>query len=235
MSEATAPIAHAYDEWAKSYDSDSNKTRDLEATAFDQKVLGTRRAVVLELGCGTGKNTVKLAHVATDKLIAMDFSAEMMRVAEAKVAALAGVTAARAFVLRDLMSTEWSEVEAGSVDLITESLVLEHASHEQLGAIAVQCARALRPGGVVYLGEFHPMRQYSGAQATNRAIGNEGGRIKAFVHHLTDFLNAFKAAGLKLIDVDEFFDVQAAAAAATDELLVRRGLPRILTLMFEKN
>jgi ubiquinone/menaquinone biosynthesis C-methylase UbiE len=226
-------IATAYDEWAKSYDSDSNKTRDLEAIAFDQKVLGTRRAVVLELGCGTGKNTVKLAHLASEKLIAMDFSPEMMRAAEARLANSSNV--AISFVLRDLVSTEWSEVEAGSVDLITESLVLEHASHEQLCFVAAQCARALRPGGVVYLGEFHPMRQYNGAQATNRAIGNDGGRIKAFVHHLTDFLNAFKAAGLKLIDIDEFFDAQVTnESASVDECLVARGLPRILTLMFEK-
>jgi ubiquinone/menaquinone biosynthesis C-methylase UbiE len=237
---SSSQIAIAYDRWAESYDVDSNKTRDLESIAFDEKIRGIGKpiATVLELGCGTGKNTLKLAHLASLSMIAMDFSPQMMRIAEQRVQQDAAVRERVRFVQRDLTElTDWSEVQSNSIDLIAESLVLEHLSHAQLCHVATQCARVLRSGGIVYLGEFHPMRQYNGSQATNKAAGEDGGRIVAFVHHLSDFLNAFKAAGLKLIDVDEFFDrlePPAEEEKAQNDKLIGRGLPRILTLMFEK-
>ena len=74
----------AYNKWAESYDDIENKTRDLEAIAI-RKVLGkSNYNNVLELGCGTGKNTEWLI-TKTDNLTCVDFSDEMLGRAKEKI------------------------------------------------------------------------------------------------------------------------------------------------------
>src|SRR5258705_4310637 len=79
-------IQKAYNEWSATYDSDENLTRDL-----DQKV--TRNALanlpfnsILEIGCGTGKNTDFLAQIGAH-VHALDFSEGMIEKAREKVQA----------------------------------------------------------------------------------------------------------------------------------------------------
>ena len=57
-------IARAYDRWSTSYDVDRNPTRDLDAVTLRRASLPVSDADVLEIGCGTGKNTEWLASQA---------------------------------------------------------------------------------------------------------------------------------------------------------------------------
>ena len=66
-------IAEAYDRWAATYDADKNATRDLDAIVVRKAPLALEGREVLELGCGTGKNTSYLAEHAA-RVVAMDFS-----------------------------------------------------------------------------------------------------------------------------------------------------------------
>jgi hypothetical protein len=54
----------AYNLWASQYDTDNNKTRDLEAQALRISLAGIPFNNCLEIGCGTGKNTVWLMEKA---------------------------------------------------------------------------------------------------------------------------------------------------------------------------
>jgi predicted TPR repeat methyltransferase len=47
----------AYDTWASQYDTSDNKTRDLEGLALRTVLANISFDSVLEIGCGTGKNT----------------------------------------------------------------------------------------------------------------------------------------------------------------------------------
>jgi len=47
----------AYNSWASQYDTDENKTRDLEAKALREVFSIISFNTVLEIGCGTGKNS----------------------------------------------------------------------------------------------------------------------------------------------------------------------------------
>ena len=67
-------IQSAYNAWAETYDTVLNKTRDLEAAAIRQLLADVPFAEVIELGCGTGKNTEWLAATAAH-VTAVDFSA----------------------------------------------------------------------------------------------------------------------------------------------------------------
>ena len=52
-------IKQAYNQWAGSYDSMENKTRDLEARALQYHTGNRQFDHILEAGCGTGKNDRK--------------------------------------------------------------------------------------------------------------------------------------------------------------------------------
>ena len=74
----------AYNKWADTYDTVENKTRDLELTAAKQVLASADFSEVLEIGCGTGKNTLWLSEKSTS-VIAVDFSESMLEVARRKV------------------------------------------------------------------------------------------------------------------------------------------------------
>lgn len=50
-------IEKAYDAWSREYDTNENKTRDLDVKATKETLSRYKFEHVIELGCGTGKNT----------------------------------------------------------------------------------------------------------------------------------------------------------------------------------
>jgi ubiquinone/menaquinone biosynthesis C-methylase UbiE len=78
-------VASAYDVWADSYDTMANATRDLDAVML-RELLNARGRDVVEVGCGTGKNTVWPAEHARS-VVALDFSAGMLAKARERVTA----------------------------------------------------------------------------------------------------------------------------------------------------
>ena len=111
-------IQEAYNTWADSYDTVLNKTRDLEARAIRAVVPEGHFSEILELGCGTGKNTEWLATRAAH-LTAVDFSAKMLLKAQQKLPQ-PHITFQQADI------TQPWEFVAKPADLITCSLILEH-------------------------------------------------------------------------------------------------------------
>ena len=57
-------IEKAYNLWAEQYDSNQNKTRDLDGISTINILSKYKFETVLELGCGTGKNTLWLLEKA---------------------------------------------------------------------------------------------------------------------------------------------------------------------------
>lgn len=148
-------IQTAYNAWAKTYDAVRNETRDAEAAIIRQLLADASFANVIEIGCGTGKNTEWLATKAT-QVTAVDFSEEMLAKARAKTD-----RANVRFQQADI-TEEWRFV-AQPTDLVTCSLILEHIA--DLGFVFRQASRALVPGGMFYIGELHPFKQYQGSKA----------------------------------------------------------------------
>ncbi len=76
-------IQNAYNEWSDSYDSDINLTRDLDSKLTRELLADLQVDSILELGCGTGKNTSFLAQIGA-KVEAVDFSQRHDRESERK-------------------------------------------------------------------------------------------------------------------------------------------------------
>lgn len=201
-----------YDQWSETYDVVENKTRDLEKVACETVLDGSSFARAIELGGGTGKNTSWLADRA-QKLLSIDFSAEMQAVAKKKV-----LRSNVEFQLADVRERwQFADFEA---DLITCSLILEHV--ENLDVVFSQAASTLSSGGAFYVCELHPFKQYEGSKA--RFETSEGLQVTdCFQHHVTDYLNAAIESGFRIERVDEWFD--AADRATT---------PRLISFLFRK-
>jgi 2-polyprenyl-3-methyl-5-hydroxy-6-metoxy-1,4-benzoquinol methylase len=202
----------AYNHWASQYDTNDNKTRDLEAQALRSTLSKVQFANCLEIGCGTGKNTAWLVDKA-NSITAVDLSEEMLAKAKEKVGS------AKVNYRQADITTEWAFAK-GPYDLVTFSLVLEHI--DNLDHIFSQTAKQLRPGGYVYVGELHPFKQYSGSKA--RFETEQGVQVvECFNHNISDFVQTAKKYGLDPVDVNEYFD--------EDD---RSTLPRILVLLLQK-
>ena len=80
-------IAHAYDQWAETYDNDSNRTRDLAGKVLREMGLDVSGRKLVEIGCGTGRNTEWLARAEASAadVVALDFSVEMLERARLRV------------------------------------------------------------------------------------------------------------------------------------------------------
>ena len=136
-------VQQAYDVWADSYDTVVNPTRDLEGRALretlSQRViqnhpLTVAAMTILEIGCGTGKNTEWLLTHA-EHLVATDFSEEMLAQAKSKIAAPNVI-----FQQMD-MREKWAFSDA-QFDLIACSLALEHI--ENIDFVFQEARRVLK-------------------------------------------------------------------------------------------
>ena len=187
-------VQSAYNEWSATYDTNENRTRDLDSF-LTRSLLGNLAAEsILEIGCGTGKNTVFLAEIGK-QVHALDFSQGMIEKAREKVTA----NNVR-FEMADLTKRWHCPSEA--YDLIVCCLVLEHI--ENLSHIFAEAARTLRPGGAFFINELHPFKQYGGTKARFER-GAQTVELEVFVHHISDYIHAADEHGLKLKKLGEYW------------------------------
>lgn len=206
-------IRMAYTHWARTYDSDRNLTRDLDQTVTREMLSGQHYSTILELGCGTGKNTELLAQVG-QRVVALDLTQGMIVQARSKLRAAAHVR----FAIADL-TRPWPCAEA-CADLIVCNLVLEHI--EDLAFVFGQAYRALTNGGRFFLSELHPFKQYLGSKATFQHEDQQV-QIRAFVHHISAFLDAAHGAGFGVVRLNEWWHPEDEGQP-----------PRLITFLFDK-
>ena len=205
-------IPEAYDYWSSTYDTVENLTRDLDRIITRDSLADFQCKTILEIGCGTGKNTALLAKVG-EQVLALDISRRMIRKAVEKLGS-ESIT----FSIADI-NNQWPCADE-YFDLVVCNLVLEHI--EGLDYVFSQAFRSLVEGGHFFVCELHPFRQYQGTKA--RFESKQGTyEIQAFVHHLSDYLEAAKVSGLKLQECKEWWHEQDQGEP-----------PRLVSFMFEK-
>lgn len=209
-------VAQAYDRWAATYDADKNATRDLDATVMRRVALALEGRDVLELGCGTGKNTTFLAEHAK-RVVAVDFSEGMIVRAHERI-----VTSNVEFLRHDVREV-WP-VPAASFDVVVGNLILEHV--HDLAVVFFEAARVLRPGGQFFFCELHPYRQLLGGQAqfTDPDTGEQV-HVTAHVHTVSEYVNGGIEAGFEVRNLSEW--IEDGAPVNTP--------PRLISLLFERS
>ena len=205
-------IQNAYNEWSGTYDTDENLTRDLDQRIMLELFSNLQFDSILEVGCGTGKNTAFLAQIGS-VIHAVDFSRGMLEKAKQKVQA-------------ENVHFSWLDItqpwkfEDQFFDLVVCNLVLEHI--QGLAFVFGEAARVLQTNGYLFINELHPFRQYEGKKA--RFLRNEQEiEVDAFVHHTSDFFQAATQHKLILSKLHEYWHESDG-----------NKLPRIISLLFEK-
>jgi ubiquinone/menaquinone biosynthesis C-methylase UbiE len=206
-------IAAAYDRWSGKYDADRNLTRDLDRSVTEE-ILGARRfTATLEAGCGTGKNTTLFAALS-DVVIAMDFSRGMLG------QAVEQVRADNVLFIQGDLTQRWPCSDA-IADLVSCNLVLEHVL--DLTFFFREADRSLTPGGLLFLCELHPYRQYHGKQARFETESGTEVRVEAYTHHTSDFTRCAFDVGFQLERLDEWWHAEDKSAS-----------PRLISFLFSK-
>ena len=203
-------IIDKYNAWAHQYDYDINPTRDLDKSVTIESLSNIDFFKVLELGCGSGKNTEWLITKA-DKLVGLDFSKNMLDQARKKVK-----TDKVTFINTDL-NENWP-VNDNSFDLATINLTLEHI--ETLDHIFNSLFMKLTQGGKCFVCELHPKKQLSGSKARFEKNGDEIA-LDVFYHSELEYIESAEKAGLNLIVKKEWYDN-------------KKTVPRLISFLFEK-
>lgn len=205
-------VKEAYDVWSDSYDADRNLTRDLDRLVMERMLPMFTGLRIIEIGCGTGKNTVLLSELA-QSIHAIDFSEGMLAKAREKIS-----RETVKFTSHDIKSPWPCEDEAA--DFVVCNLVLEHV--EALEFVFSESERVLQRTGKLFICELHPFRQYLGTKA-NYQRNEQSVDIPAFVHHISDFLAAASHNDFHLIDLNEWWHQQDTQKS-----------PRLISFLFEK-
>ncbi len=205
-------VKEAYKHWSLQYDTNINKTRDLEAVSLRECLSKYKFSNCLEIGCGTGKNTEWLI-TKCDSVLAIDISDDMLSIAKQKL------TDKKVSFINADITGNWNFTNE-IFDLVVCSLVLEHI--EDIKDVIKNIAAHLSIGGILYIGELHPFKQYTGSKPKFETEAGEQ-IVSAFTHHITDFTEAANVNGLKTIEIKEHFDEND-----------RSTIPRILNLVFQK-
>ena len=202
-----------YNLWSDFYDQDNNPTRDLDHLVVRKLIQQFKNKKIIEIGCGTGKNTVLLSEVA-DQVLAIDFSKGMLEKARTKMREKNNVE----FESADI--TEKWPCEDNYYDVVMCSLILEHI--ENIYFIFSEANRVLIESGEFFINEFHPFRQYQGKKANFQKNGKKI-ELEYFVHDVSEFMNSGFSNNFKLRRLEEFRDNN------------EDSIPRLISFTFIKN
>jgi 2-polyprenyl-3-methyl-5-hydroxy-6-metoxy-1,4-benzoquinol methylase len=205
-------VEEGYKYWSEQYDTNENKTRDLEAVALREMLHAIKFENCLEIGCGTGKNTKWLA-TKGQTITAVDLSEDMLAIAQGKTS-----NENIQFLQADI-NQDWSFTDA-KFDVVVCSLVLEHI--ENITRIFKLITEHLTENGILYIGELHPFKQYTGSKA-GYETGEGKQTLTCFTHHISEFTGLAHQNGLTISEIKEYFDDGDTTT-----------IPRILALKFIK-
>jgi SAM-dependent methyltransferase len=225
----STPVQHiatqeAYDQWASVYDSDGNMLQaidDIElATSLPQFLCQVQTSVstptisLLDLGCGTGRNTAKLLSFALppDKrstVVGLDFSKGMLDLAAEKLRPFnEGLEEPRVrlaqcdcfpTVNNPSASPLPSVPDLTPVNGVISTLVLEHVP---LAAYFSTLASLLLPSGLALITNMH---SDMGAKSQAGFVNKDGVKVRgsSFAHSVQDTIAEARRAGFEVLSVKE--------------------------------
>lgn len=214
---APADTLRGYDRWAASYDLEPNPVLAATAWVLDHAPLGCADAEVIELGCGTGRNVVRVIGEGARSYVGVDGSYGMLGMATANAR-----DPRISFLAADLLAP-WMPPKQFDFGLVV--LVLEHLP--TLDVFFESLARAVRPGGRVRLVDLHPERIASGSFAHFREGVTEV-RFASAAHPVAAICAALDGAGFDVVRRDWL--AADALVGAVPSLAKHRGMKLLIDL-----
>lgn len=152
-----------YDLWAQHYDTDGNFLTALDSN--EMKTLLPKflsmlkppnplaRSKIIDLGCGTGRNTVHLLNLPDiDDVVALDLSPKMLDIAQHRIKTTDPKDTNVVFEVYDMLKTPSPPVAALGATAVISTLVVEHIP---LPEFFKAVSAILNPGGLLLLTNMH--------------------------------------------------------------------------------
>ena len=217
------PTLEGYDRWAAIYDGEDNPLVALEEPQV-QALLGEVRGLkVADIGCGTGRHTLRLLQAGA-LVTAVDFSSAMLDRAREKIQSSGGSSVH--FVKHDLSCP--LPLDAGSFNRVLCGLVLDHIA--DLDLFFAEMKRICKPGGSIVISVMHPAMMLKGVQArfTDPSTGRET-RPASCAHQIAGYIMAICRAGLRIAHISEHA-VEESLAARSPRAQKHLGWPLLLLM-----
>lgn len=155
MNHAISGVRSGYDRWSTVYDHDANPLPPLEEPLVHAALGEVDGKYALDLGCGTGRHALWLAHSGAN-VFAVDFSQGMMVEARKK-------PGADRIVFREHDLHQPLPFGNEQFDIMVSGLVLEHL--HSLTSFYAEASRVLKRGGSAIISTIHPAMFLRGSQA----------------------------------------------------------------------
>jgi malonyl-CoA O-methyltransferase len=237
-----SPIAEvdpleAYQLWAESYDNvNGNALLFADARAVHPLVKGYQLSgkIVLDAGCGTGRNLEILTQDNPRLVAAADFSPNMLH-------RLGSKTNHCTSIIAQVARLESLPYKDALFDFVLCTLVLDHVPHLQRAVS--ELSRVLRPGGSMVASCFHPfgkLLEWQRSFKAHVAKGQERWFAARYYHHShSDYYRSFQSTRLEIIDmmeprIDETLKPFYAKAGRADLFNRYNGCPLLLVYELRK-
>ncbi|PGH13906.1 hypothetical protein AJ79_03321 [Helicocarpus griseus UAMH5409] len=216
----------AYDQWAEVYDTDGNFLQALDTLEMrsllptfvsllptnantNTNTNNTTGPTLIDLGCGTGRNTIPLLQSAPTNatIIGLDPSTKMLELARQRVSVyfdenphvnrkLGSGEDRVSFQVYNMLDTSVSNAAAGNVDGIISTLVMEHVPMDTFFGAA---AGLLKKGGVLLVTNMH---EEMGKQGQAGFVDPKTGvkiRATSYAHTVKEMVGVAERAGFEVI------------------------------------
>ncbi|KIV86415.1 hypothetical protein PV11_02027 [Exophiala sideris] len=198
--------SQAYDLWASVYDTDGNFLQALDT--IEMKSLMPRMLALLEtsktpcpwklvdLGCGTGRNTAALLGVEGANVVGLDVSPGMLQVAKQRLEKIGSQNQLELEVF-DMIEEAQPPESCLNADAVVSTLVLEHIPAD---TFFKHVSTILKPGGILLLTNMHAeMGSISQAGFVDPKTG-EKIRPTSYSHTVAEVEAEAVKCGLQVVD-----------------------------------
>ncbi|QDK38184.1 class I SAM-dependent methyltransferase [Bdellovibrio sp. NC01] len=190
-----------YDTWSEFYDQYPNPTVAADELSFSSYWNDLQNKTVLEIGPGTGRNTIKLLQ-QHNHVVGIDVSEGMLQKAKEKLP-----EENLELIHADIMT--YDGFTADQFDAVVASLVIEHI--HDLTMFFKKLAACLKMDGPVYISEIHPDRTVEGILAHFKVNEQEEVHLTSHAHTEEDFQQAASAAGFEVVRKETIYGTEELA------------------------
>ena len=219
-------VLRGYEEWSTSYDVAKNALISVEEPVVLKLMGDVSGKRILDIGCGTGRYTIKLAEFGAD-VVGIDSSAAMLGIGKGKIQDIDGrLTFMRGDLLHLPMADE-------GFDIAVCALTLCHVP-ELKPAIDELC-RVVKERGMIIVSDFHPFCLVFGWRTGYRQDSTEY-QIENHCHLFQEYLEAFRKDNVQLDVLQELtIDDVSGGMFHPDVFEVFRGMPLAFVIKAFKN
>lgn len=178
-----------YNTWSEFYDQYPNPTVAADDLAFFHYWDDLENKNILEIGPGTGRNTLKLLE-RHNHVVGIDISEGMLQKAKEKLP-----EDNLELIHADIMTYEG--FKPNQFDAVIASLVIEHI--HDLPTFFKKITACLKIDGQIFISEIHPDRTVQGILAHFKVSEDEEVHLTSHAHTEEDYQRAAAAAGLEVL------------------------------------